>query len=55
MTSDQHDLFIKFLNSKPQVFKVTKFDDAYDVLVDWHELLHMMDIVERLSVEFVTY
>ena len=34
MTSDQHEFFITFLKLKPQVFKVTKFEDAYDVLVD---------------------
>ena len=30
-------------------------EDAYDFLVDCHELLHKMGIVERLGVEFVTY
>ncbi|KAK4706956.1 hypothetical protein R3W88_033493 [Solanum pinnatisectum] len=55
MTTDQHDLFIKFLKLKPPVFKGTKSEDAYDFLVDCHELLHKMDIVERFSVEFVTY
>ncbi|XP_049351058.1 uncharacterized protein LOC125815564 [Solanum verrucosum] len=55
MTSDQHDLFIKFLKLKPPVFKGTESEDAYDFLVDCHELLHKMDIVERFGVEFVTY
>ncbi|TMW83140.1 hypothetical protein EJD97_002765, partial [Solanum chilense] len=55
MTSDQHELFIKFLKLKPQVFKGTEFEDSYDFLVDCHELLHKMDIVERFGVEFVTY
>ncbi|XP_049372096.1 uncharacterized protein LOC125837004 [Solanum verrucosum] len=55
MTSDQHDLFIKFLKLKPPFFKGTESEDAYDFLVDCHELLHKMDIVERFGVEFVTY
>lgn len=55
MTNDQHDLFIKFLKLKPPVFKGTESEDAYDFLVDCHELLHKMDIVERFGVEFVTY
>ena len=55
MTSDQHELFIKFLKLKHPVFKGAEFEDAYDFLVDCHELLHKMDIVERFGVEFVTY
>ena len=55
MTSDQHELFTKFLKLKPPVFKGAESEDAYDFLVDCHELLHKMDIVERFSVEFVTY
>ena len=46
MTSDQHELFIKFLKLKPPVFKGAESEDAYDFLVDFHELLHKMDIVE---------
>ena len=55
MTSDQHELFTMFLMLKPPVFKGAESEDAYDFLVDCHELLHKMDIVERFSVEFVTY
>ena len=55
MTSDQHELFSKFLKLKPPVFKGAESEDAYEFLVDCHELLHKMDIVERFSVEFVTY
>ena len=55
MTGDQHELFIKFLKLKPPVFKGAESEDAYDFLVDCHELLHKMDIVERFGVEFVTY
>ncbi|XP_069145451.1 uncharacterized protein [Solanum lycopersicum] len=55
MTGDQHELFIKFLNLKPPVFKGAESVDAYYFLVDCHELLHKMDIVERFGVEFVTY
>ena len=55
MTSDQHELFTKFLKLKPPVFKGAESEDAYDFLVDCHELLHKMDIVERFGIEFVTY
>ena len=55
MTSDQHELFSKFLKLKPPVFKGAESEDAYDFLVDCHELLHKMGIVERFGVEFVTY
>ena len=50
MTSDQHELFTKFLKLKPLVFKGAESEDAYDFLVDCHELLHNMDIVERFGV-----
>ena len=46
MTGDQHELFIMFLKLKPSVFKGAESDDAYYFLVDCHELLHKMDIVE---------
>ena len=55
MTSDQHELLSMFLKLKPPVFKGAESEDAYDFLVDCHELLHKMDIVERFGVEFVTY
>ena len=55
MTSDHHELFTNFLKLKPPVFKGAESEDAYDFLVDCHELLHKMDIVERFGVEFVTY
>ena len=55
MTNDQHKLFSKFLKLKPPVFKGAESEDAYDFLVDCHELLHKMGIVERFGVEFVTY
>ena len=55
MTGDQHELFIKFLKFKTPVFKGVEYKDAYDFLVDSHELLHKIDIVERFGAEFVTY
>ncbi|XP_069151175.1 uncharacterized protein [Solanum lycopersicum] len=54
MTNDQHELFSKFLKLKPPIFKGVESEDAYDFLVDCHELLHKMGIVERFGVEFVT-
>ena len=50
MIGDQHELFIKFLNLKRLVFNVDECEDAYDFLVNCHELLHKMDIVEQFSV-----
>ena len=55
MTSDQHELFSKFFKLNPPVFKGSQSEDAYDFLVDCHELLHKMGRVERFGVEFVTY
>ena len=55
MTSDRHELFSKFLILKLPVFKDAESENAYDFLVDCHELLHKMGIVERFGVEFVTY
>ena len=55
MTSYQHELFCMFLKFKPPVFNGAESKDAYDFLVDCHELLHKMGIVERFGVEFVTY
>ena len=55
ITSDQHQLFTKFLKLKPPVFTGAESGDAYDFLVDCHELLDKMGIVERFGVEFVTY
>ena len=46
MTNDQHELFSKFLKLKPPVFKGAESKDAYDFLVECHELLHKMGIVE---------
>lgn len=46
MTGDLHNLFIKFLKLKPPVFKGDESEDSYDFLVDYHELLHKMDIAE---------
>ena len=46
MTSDQHELLSKLLKLKPPVFKGAESEDAYDFLVDCHELLHKMGIVE---------
>ena len=39
MTSDQNELFTKFLKLKPPVFKGAESEDVYDFLVDFHELL----------------
>ena len=36
MTSDQHELFSKFLKLKPPVFKGVESEDAYDFVVDCH-------------------
>ncbi|XP_069144388.1 uncharacterized protein [Solanum lycopersicum] len=51
MTSDQHELFTKFLKLKPSVFKGAESEDAYDFLVNCNELLHKMDIVARFGVD----
>ena len=46
MMSDRHEIFSKFLMLKPPIFKGAESEDAYDFLVDCHELLPKMDIVE---------
>lgn len=46
MISDQYDLFVKFLKLKTPVFKDTKSEDTHDFLVDYHELLHKIDIIK---------
>ena len=46
MTSGQHEHFTKFLKLKPPVFNGAESEDAYDLLVDCHELLHKMGKVE---------
>ena len=46
MMSDRHEIFTKFLMLKPPIFKGAESEDAYDFLVDCHELLPKMDIVE---------
>ncbi|KAH0769465.1 hypothetical protein KY290_013446 [Solanum tuberosum] len=43
MTRDKHEVFIVFLRLKPSFFVGTESKDAYDFLVDCHELLHKMD------------
>ena len=48
MTNIQHELFSKLLKLKPPVFKGAEFEDAYDFLVDCHELLHKMGIVKMI-------
>lgn len=55
MTSDQHEMFVMFLKLKPPVFKGLESEDAYDFLVDCHEMLHKLGIVDRFGVEFVTF
>ena len=52
MINDQHVLFSKFLKLKPPVFKGVESEDAYDFLVDCHELLQKMGIVEWLGFDF---
>ena len=55
MTSDQHELFSKFLKLKPPVFKGAESEDAYDFLVDCHELLHNMVIYRGFTVQLILF
>ena len=48
-------IFTLFRRWLELVFKGAESEDAYDFLVDSHELLHKMGIVERFGVEFVSY
>jgi len=47
--------FIKLMKLKPSFFMGIDYEDAYAFIVDCFYLLHKMNIVEWLSVEFVTY
>lgn len=53
ITSDQHDLFCRFLKMKPLVFRGIETEDGYKFLMDCHDRLHKMDITERYGVEFI--
>ena len=50
-------LFVKGLRSDLQIqaLQVAAAAKSFQEVVDFHELLHKMDIVERFGVEFVTY
>ena len=54
ITRDQY-FFIMFIKLKPFFFMGIDFEDTYAFIVDCFELLHKMNIVDCLGVEFVTY
>lgn len=45
MTSNHHDIFIKFFYLQPHVFKDNEYEDAYDFLVGFYEILNLMNTV----------
>ncbi|KAF3657744.1 putative pre-mRNA-processing factor 6-like [Capsicum annuum] len=55
MIGYEHDLFFKFIKMKPLIFHSTKFEDAYKLIIDCHEKLHNMGVVERYGMELVTF
>lgn len=55
MANDEHGMFCSFMKMKPPVFQGTEFEDALEFLIDCHDHLHKMSIIEKFGVEFVFF
>lgn len=55
MIRDNHELFSKIFKMNLSVFHSTESKDAYDFIIDCHERLYKMDVVEMYYVELVTF
>ncbi|XP_059315661.1 uncharacterized protein LOC132066354 [Lycium ferocissimum] len=55
MTASDQDLVGRFRKLEPPRFAGTSSEDAYEFILDMHELLHRMGIVETHGVDYVSY
>lgn len=55
MTGDEHDLFYKFIKMNPSILYVIESEDAYEYIINCHERLYRMGVVEWYGVELITF
>lgn len=55
MTRDENELFCRFIKMKPPISHGIESENAYKFIIDYHERLHKMGVVERYGVELVTF
>lgn len=55
MTDNEHGLFHKFMKIKPLVLQGTESKNAFKFLIDFHECMYNMDMVERYVVQCLCF
>lgn len=55
MTGDEHDMSYKVSKIKPPIFHGIESKDVYEFIIDFHEWLHKMGVVDRYGVELVMF